>query len=802
METRKSQGKPVGNGQRKVASSSHWGAVQLLIEDERVVGVEPFHRDGDPSPIIRSLAGAVHDKNTRIVRPMIRAGWLEAGHRSDTSKRGTEPYVAVSWEEALELVTRELSRVKADLGNQAIYAGSYGWGSAGRFHNAPTQLHRFLNLFGGFTTSVNSYSCAAAIVLMPHVLGDWYEIFHDLTDWRSIAENSQLIVAFGGMPLKNAQVAAGGCATHSTREWMRRAAARGAEFVYLGPVRDDVPEFLDAEWLQPRPNSDTAVMMGIAHTLLSDGLHDIAFLERYCVGFDRFRPYLTGEADGQPKDAEWAAAISGLVPATIRNLARRMARQRTLVTVSWSLQRADHGEQVYWMALTLAAMLGQIGLPGGGIGFGYAAVGNAGQPADGGRRSRLPQGTSPVETFIPVARISDMLLNPGAAVDYNGQRLTYPDIRVVYWCGGNPFHHHQDLNRLLAAWRKVETVIVHEPWWTPVARHADIILPATTSCERNDIGGAARDPYILAMQQAIAAVGEARSDFDIFTDLAGRLGFRETFTEGRSEMAWLQHLYDQDRQAAAQRGVELPGFQEFWERGHVEIPESERPTVLLEAFRDDPVLHPLTTPSGRIEIYSERIASFGYEDCPGHPVWIEPEEWLGSAKAERYPLHLISNQPRTRLHSQLDNGIVSRESKIRDREPIWLHPADAAQRGIIGGDVLRVFNDRGACLAGAHVTDQIQPGVVQLATGAWYDPEQPGQIGSMCKHGNVNVLTQDKGTSKLAQGPSAHSCLVDVERYCGDAPPVTAFDPPAIIERTESGGGVGQRAAPSRKAPL
>ncbi|MGE0120348.1 MAG: molybdopterin guanine dinucleotide-containing S/N-oxide reductase [Dongiaceae bacterium] len=772
---------------QRFASSSHWGAIQLLVRGEQVVGVEPFYRDSDPSPIIRSLPGAIHDDRTRIGRPMIRAGWLEAGWRSNRSKRGAEPFVAVSWAEALDLVAEELRRVKAGFGNEAIYGGSYGWGSAGRFHNAPTQLHRFLNLFGGFTASVNSYSCAAAIVLMPHVLGDWYEIFHQLTDWRSIADNTRLIVAFGGMPLKNAQVAAGGCGDHSAKDWMRRCRMRGAAVVYVGPVQDDMADFLEAEWLQPRPNTDTAVMLGIAHTLLVEGLHDTAFLERYSVGFERFRRYLTGESDGRPKDAEWAAGVSGLDSSAIRHLARRMAGQRTLLTVSWSLQRADHGEQAYWMAVTLAAMLGQIGLPGGGIGFGYAAVGNAGQPADGASRARLPQGVNPVQTFIPVARIADMLLTPGESVDYNGRRIVYPDIHVIYWCGGNPFHHHQDLNRLLAAWRKAETVIVHEPWWTPLARHADIVLPASTACERNDIGGSVRDPYVLAMQRAIMPVGDARSDFDIFVDLAERLGFRAAFTEGRDEMEWLRHLYDHDRQAAAGRGIELPGFQEFWECGHVEIPAPERPTVLFEAFRTNPDAHPLSTPSGKIEIYSETVASFGYDDCPGHPVWIEPLEWLGSARARRHPLHLISNQPRFRLHGQLDNGVVSRKSKIQDREPIWIHPDDAAGRGISDGDIVRVFNDRGSCLAGAFITDRIQRGVVQLATGAWYDPERPGEIGTTCKHGSVNVLTLDKGTSKLAQGPSAQSCLVDIERYRGDPPPVTAFDPPEIIDRPAAG---------------
>jgi len=761
-------------------SATHWGAVEARVRNGRLVEVAPFRGDSDPTPILQSLAGAVHDA-TRIRCPAVRAGYLRDGPGADRSRRGAEPFVEVSWERASTLVEAELRRVRQQHGNTAIYGGSYGWGSAGRLHNAPTLLHRFLNFFGGYTGSVNSYSCAAAIVVMPHIVGDWYDMFHQMTDWRSIAEHSRLVIAFGGLPLRNAQVVAGGCGDHTASGWLQRCRERGVRFVNLGPLRDDMAAFLAAEWIQARPNTDVAIMLGMAHTLISEGLHDTAFLAHYCVGFDRFQDYVMGAGDGQPKSAAWAAAISGLDADTIQRLARDAAGQRTILTLGWSLQRADHGEQVYWMAITLAAMLGQIGLPGGGFGFGMTAVGNTAQPADPSSRARLAQGENPTGRFIPVARIADMLLNPGATIDYDGLGLTYPDIRMIYWCGGNPFHHHQDLNRLLEAWRKPETIVVHEPWWTPLARHADIVLPATTSFERNDIGGATRDPFFLAMHKAIEPVGAARSDFEIFRVLAGRLGFAEDFTEGRDEMGWLRHLYELDRQQAARHAIELPDFETFWARGHVALPVPEKPMVLLEDFRRDPDAHPLSTPSGRIEIFSDTIASFGYEDCPGHAAWLEPAEWLGAAMAQRYPLHLISNQPSTRLHSQLDNGIVSRDGKVAGREPVWIHPADAARRRIANGEVVRVFNDRGACLAGAVVTDRIQPGVVQIATGAWYDPETPGASGSLCKHGNVNVLTLDKGTSRLAQGPSAQTCLVEIERFDGTPPPVTAFDPPVLL---------------------
>jgi biotin/methionine sulfoxide reductase len=243
-------------------------------------------------------------------------------------------------------------------------------------------------------------------------------------------------------------------------------------------------------------------------------------------------------------------------------------------------------------------------------------------------------------------------------------------------------------------------------------------------------------------------------------------------------MEWVRYLYDTASEQAAKRGMRWIDFDEFWERGYFEMPAASKPIVLFEKFRADPTRNHLATPSGRIEIFSEKIAGFGYDDCLGHPAWLEPAEWLGSPATKSFPLHLLTTQPSTRLHGQMDMGRVSQQSKVAGREPIRINRDDAAARDISSGDVVRVFNDRGAILAGAAVSEEIRPGVVQMATGAWYDPEHPGVIGSLDKHGNPNVLTLDKGTSRLAQGPSAQTTLVQVEKFVGDPPPVSAFFPP------------------------
>jgi len=325
--------------------------------------------------------------------------------------------------------------------------------------------------------------------------------------------------------------------------------------------------------------------------------------------------------------------------------------------------------------------------------------------------------------------------------------------------------------------------VVHEQFWTPSARMADIVLPATTSLERDDIGYGSREPYLIAMKKARDPVGEARDDYWIFSQLAERLGHGEAFTEGRDTMAWLVHLYELSRTKSAEAGVTIPAFDAFWRAGIAEATGKTRDPVMLAAFRADPEAHRLKTRSGKIEIFSETIASFGYDDCPGHATWIEPIEWLGSKTAERYPLHMLSDQPADKLHSQLDHSPHARATKIRGRQPVTIHPDDAAARGIADGDLLRVFNDRGACLAAARLSNRIRRGVVRLSTGAWFDPAESGSNRPLEKHGNPNALTLDIGASKLSQGCIAQTCLVEIERFDGPPPIVTAHRLPDFAAR-------------------
>jgi biotin/methionine sulfoxide reductase len=768
-------------------TATHWGNYLVERSEDGAVRVAPAPQDREPSPIGRSLADS-QDPRCRIARPAVRLGYYQHRRASDTALRGREPFVEVSWEEALDLTAEALLAARSTGGNRAIYAGSYGWASAGRFHHAQGQIHRFMQMFGGYTDSRDSYSLAAAEVLIPHVLGmSAYSAGMQSPSTREIAEHCRRIVFFGGAAARNMQVNPGGIGCHDAQAHFGALRAAGIDIVNISPIRDDVLDSVAPRWVPCRPNSDVAIMLGMIHTLLEENLHDRGFVEKYCTGFDRFAEYVLGRTDGQPKDAAWAAGLSEVPAEEIRGLARLMARERCLVGVTFSLQRAEHGEQTYWAAWALGAALGHIGLPGGGVlmGSGVSKMNTMQRRYLPFAVGTIPQQPNPVEDFIPVARVTQMLEQPGGTCRYNGRTLTFPCIDLVYWVGGNPFHHHQDINRLRRAWRQPKTIITHEINWTTTARMADIVLPCTTPLEREDFAGGSMDHWLTPMRRVLEPYREARDDYAIFSGLARRVGIAGQFTEGRDARQWVEHLWNVTRNNAAAAGITLPDFDTFYAGPPLDLrPMLQERAPVLERFRADPRAHPLRTPSGRIEIFSQTIADFGYPDCVGHPAWYDKQEWLGSARARRFPLHLMSNQPRTRLHSQLDHGSTSQDSKIRGREPLRLHPADAAERGIRDGDIVRVFNDRGAFLAGAHLSDALRRGVVQISTGAWYDILDPADPLSLEIHGNPNAVTNDIGTSSLAQGPSANSCLVEIEKYSGALPPLRVFSPPPFVEPT------------------
>lgn len=745
---------------RRFPQLSHWGAYTAVVENGRLIACEPFGEDPHPSPMIDSIVPMVYS-DKRIRKPAVRKSWLAQREKSDRSLRGHEEFVEVSWEQALDLVASEAARVRERYGAEGIFGGSYGWSSAGRLHHARSLIRRFYFKGGGCVDQAGNYSWGTGQYLLPYVIGTYTPLTGRVTTWPSILEHCEVFLAFGGLATKNGQVASGGAAEHTQAGWLRKLAQSGVRVINVSPWRDDCPEHIGAQWIPIRPTTDVALMLAIAYEIDRMGKVDTEFLRTHCEGSEQLLAYIRGASDQVPKTPEWAESICGVPSADIRWLANQLAGKRSYITCAFSVQRAHRGEQPYWMAIALSAMLGQIGLPGTGFGFGHGSINGVGNPRVATPGPEIDVGKNPAKLDIPVARITDMLLNPGKAYRFNGREHFYPDVHFVHWAGGNPFHHHQQLARLRQGWEKPETIVVNEIFWTPAARLADIVLPVTTSLERNDIGGSSRDQYALAMHKAIEPLHQARSDFEIFGELAARLGYGQAYFDGQDEMASIRDIYDKFAGKQRAVGAEMPAFEEFWERGHVRLPQPKGDFILFEEFRRDPQSHPLATPSGKIELYSSTIASLDLPDCGPHPQWIPPAEWLGAAD-KTYQLHLVTVQPGDRLHSQLDFAPLAQGNKVAGAEALLIHPEDAAQRGISDGDPLLVFNARGSSRAGARLCSGLRQGVVVASTGAWFDPDP--EHPELDRAGAMNMLTLDIGTSELTQGPNAMSCLVEVSK--------------------------------------
>jgi len=779
-----------------ILTGSHWGAIRATVVEGRFVKATPFEQDRYPSKIIAGLPDHVHS-TARVRYPMVRVDWLRKRHQSDTRQRGDNRFVRVSWDEALDLFYQELERVQTTYGPSALLSSS-GWQSTGMFHNAGGMLSRALALHGASVGSGGDYSTGAAQVILPRVVGSM-EVYEQQTSWPLVLENSKTIVLWGSDMVKNQQ-ANWWCPDHDVYDYyaqLKEKVAQGEiRVVSVDPVVSSTHEFLGRDKVQHlalHPQTDVPLLLALAHTLYSEKLHDSQFLSTYCVGFEQFLPYLTGESDGQPKDAEWAAALTGIEAQTIRDLARQLAADRSQIIAGWCVQRMQHGEQWAWMVVVLAAMLGQIGLPGGGFGFGWHYNG-AGTPTRNGiilsgfsgSTSTPPRHTSSdfkgASSTIPIARFIDAMLEPGKVINWNGKKVTLPQLKMCVFAGTNPFHRHQQTNRIIEGWQTLETVVSIDNQWTATCRFADIVLPATTQFERNDIDqyGNLSNRGLLGMKQIVPPQFEARNDFDIFRDLCRRFDREQAFTEGLDEMGWLKRIYQDGVKQGKGRGLHLPSFDAFWnDSGYIEFDDAKL-FVRHQAFRNDPDLEPLGTPSGLIEIYSKSIADLHYNDCQGHPMWFEKTERShGGPGSAHYPLHLQSVHPDFRLHSQLcESETLRAQYNVAGKEPVYISPQDASARGIRSGDVVRVFNARGQVLAGAVVSDRYLPGVIRIHEGAWYDPDRGGTIGALCQYGNPNVLTLDIGSSQLAQATSAHTAIVNIEKYHGDSAPVSAFNGP------------------------
>lgn len=757
---------------RRFFHGSHYGPFEAIVKDGKFVGVSALTElDARPTEMLYfGMVDRTYDK-TRVLYPMVRKSYLENWDKADrkVELRGKEPYVRVDWDTALKLTAKAILDTLAEHGNEAIFSTSYGgWAHAGIMR--PNVLQgRFFNLFGGCTNTVGDYSGGASQIILPYVIGDM-EVYSAQTSWEQIRDHTEVFVLVGADPVKNNRIEYT-VADHQMFQHWEDIRDAGVKFISINPQKTGSDQVLGSEWVKIVPNTDVALFLAMSHRVIESGKTDTAFLKSHTVGSDKFIAHVLGK-DGTPaKTPAWAAKITGIPEAKIVELADLMATKRTEIAGAWSLQRAHHGEMTHWAIINFAALTGKIGLPGQGVGFSWH-YGSGGMPQSGNAGpAGMPQGRNLVKAICPASRISEMLLNPGKTFTHNGSVKTFPKVRMIYNSGNNFMSHQQNTNELIGALKAVDTVVCQDVWWTASTRWADIVLPATSTVERDDIssGGTYSMDRIYAMKKIIEPLGESLDDFEIFRRLSEIFGLEIQFTEGKTVMEHIQFAYER-------AGSKVP-FETFWKRGYVvfDMPKEARKWVRHGDFRKDPVKTPLHTKSGKIEMWCQAVADMKLDDCPPMPMFLEPAEWLGNAKEGQ--VHVVSPHPWFRVHSQMANSERLRDLyMVQGREPVRINAEDAKKRGIADGDLVELSNERGTIIAGAVVSEDIMPGVASIYEGGWPQLDSKGR----CNSGLINFITSSRRSSGLSQATIANTCVATLRKCTDPEGPNRAYEPPAI----------------------
>lgn len=605
---------------------------------------------------------AQYDAPGRILTPLIRTG-----------ARGSGQFRAASWDEALEMTAHALETARAEHGVNSVLRLSSA-GSTGTLHGSWELLTRFLNLFGGCTHLTSNYSNGAANFVLPYLLGD--QANQSGFDAATM-QYAEMIVLWGANIL---DTRLGAEVPHRLMDAKRR----GAQIVVIDPRRTNTVKQAATWWLPCRPGTDAALMLAVLHVLLSQDLVDQAFVEAHSTGFDALARYTLGLDGGEARNPQWAEAICGLPAQEITRFALAYAAAKpAMLLPGYSIQRVFAGEETYRLAVALQIATGNFGQRGG-------STGSLNNTLPVPRVGSLPIPKIPNQPGVPVVHWPDLVLQ--------GRGGGYPsDIHVIYSLGANYLNQGADVRKSIAAFEHVDFAVCHELYLTPTAQYCDVIFPAASPFEKEDIGQPWGGNYLLYKPQILPPPGEVRNDYEILCALAERLGFLEAFSEGRSAAQWIEHFLDQseinDRAAFRQSGVYL-------------APDQER--VGLADFAANPLEHPLSTPSGKVE-----IASAAYQQVTGFPAI---PTWQAAPVDDGYPLRLITPKSAFRTHSQGGNSPA-----IRAKDPHYLemHPQDAAPRDIQEGDAVRLWNAQGTGRVTVHLSEDIALGVVSLLEGQW-----------------------------------------------------------------------------------
>jgi DmsA/YnfE family anaerobic dimethyl sulfoxide reductase A subunit len=693
----------------------------------------------------------------RLKYPMKRVG-----------KRGEGKFERISWDEAIQIVGDKLKGTIQKYGNQSIYY-QYGSGSTGYNMAGRASCHRFLNTIGGFMDFYNTYSTGQIRFALPFTYGDSYVSERSLS--REIG-NAKLCVFFGYNPCELRL--SGGSETYQFSEWRRRNKVRT---IIIDPRYSDTALGKEDEWIPIHPGTDAALISALAYVLITENYVDQEFLDKYCVGYDEktlpasapanghYKAYILGQgSDGLPKTPEWASKITGVPVERIVKLAREIGEAKpAFIVQGWSLQRQANGEQSARAVCMLPILTGNIGLPGTNIGEEPGAVS---YPVP-----HLPMPANKVKAKIPCFLWTDAITRGKEMTALTDgikgvDRLEQP-IKFIWTYSSNMLiNQHSDIqktHKILQDESQCEFILVIENHMTPSARYADILLPDITNFEGSDIiangyaVGELGGPIFLS--PAVKPMFECKSAWDICTLLARHMGVEQDYTGGKSFEQYLQDAYVQMKEKDPELPADLATARQM---GMIKRRAAPGTGIGLSKFRADPAANPLKTPSGKIEIYSERLAQFAatwtlpqgdvISPLPQYvPTWEGYEDF--ETKKE-FPLQLYGRHPKGRAHSTYHNLDVLRAAVL---DAVWINPMDAERRGIKNGDWVKVRTRRGETKTRAKVTPRMMPGVASMEEGCWFKPNAQGEDQGGC----VNMLTSQR-PSPLAKGNPQHTNLAEI----------------------------------------